>query len=458
MLTQAQAVQQLSDDVSAIVAKVPAGVNPFPYIRSALYAQVHPSSSASFKYQLYALSGLYAIPPFILLASLVVKWRQGELWFFRWEKLGGRRFLLPHYTSPWTFVMAVAACIYQGFIWASIRGASNSPIPMDGILWRTLTWLAPYLGLWLATWSLVCTHVIFLDSTGKPRRFYSSARFLNLYGVLVPILFFGAILPLGVIASQHYQAGIRSYLVLDATLEGLEQSWDGSLPLAALQGAAQVGASFLVEFDMFISFFQATFACYCGAGLVTEGTFITFAVIHLRTLKQTLADVKNGRNGALPSPQETMVRGRYRSLAFVTIILSILISLFEAIFLFTAVDSNRIVKTASGTEGDCLLALYACGIPLFLLSIYLLVRSFDPVPPSSQILEESNSTALELPKNLGEPTSPAAALVFPRRDEVAEDKMFYASYPTRPAHFAASPSETDGSHTTFGSLRRPSRR
>lgn len=91
------------------------------------------------------------------------------------------------------------------------------------------------------------------QSTGKPRRFYSSARFLNLYGVLVPILFFGAILPLGVIASQHYQAGIRSYLVLDATLEGLEQSWDGSLPLAALQGAAQVGASFLVEFDMFIS-------------------------------------------------------------------------------------------------------------------------------------------------------------------------------------------------------------
>lgn len=66
-----------------------------------------------------------------------------------WEKLGGRRFLLPHYTSPWTFVMAVAACIYQGFIWASIRGASNSPIPMDGILWRTLTWLAPYLGLYV---------------------------------------------------------------------------------------------------------------------------------------------------------------------------------------------------------------------------------------------------------------------------------------------------------------------
>lgn len=435
------ATQQITDGFSTVLSQVPEGVNPFPFLREGVYGMVHPTPSEGFKYHLWVLSGIFVLPPVFFLGGLFVRWRRGDVWFFRWEKLSGRRFLLPHYMTPWALTLLLSAGICQGFIWSTYRSTLKDNFPNDSVLWRTLPWLGPLVGFTIPTTALLGAHALYLETTSQPRPIYLSAPFLNIFTAAVPLLMFSVVVPLAVLSSNYYNSGVQNYIRVDMTLQKLEASWDGTIPAAALQGVTAMGIKFVMEFDQAISYFKWTFVCHCGAGVFIQASFIGAAFLHLRALNRSLEGLREATK-ELP-PQFDGVRKRYRVLILVTVLMSILTSLFVAACLFTAVDSRRIVTTGAGQEAACLLALYAFVVPLLVISVYTFLRSFDLTStatskPATQRLISATAIPTTATTNLNDwPTLTQTPQFFTDLPEIMAP---YYSYPSHP-----SPSATEDS-------------
>jgi hypothetical protein len=114
--------------------------------------------------------------------------------------------------------------LLEGYIHSTQLFASGV-LRTDTALWRTLVWLPGVLAFYFAAWSLVVSHILHLDSSGRPARtFLASARFVNTIGILLPS---SLIVAVGVLASyseKHYKATMKEYSVIDALLAAIEGS------------------------------------------------------------------------------------------------------------------------------------------------------------------------------------------------------------------------------------------
>ncbi|KAI5480979.1 hypothetical protein MNV49_006789 [Pseudohyphozyma bogoriensis] len=454
-ISMEDAEAQMMAIFQGVEAALPPGSNPVPALQAILANEVHPSSGNGFRIQLYILAGILGLCPFLLLASLVVKWQRNNLWFFRIGQHRGGSLLIPHYSSTWTITLAVGLACMQGYIWSTVDYIHDSTVT-GIILWKTITWIV--------------SHALHLAASGRDSgRFYASASFLNIIGVMVPVSLFAIIIPLSVTTANKYNHSVSTYNALDELLNTVSSNWNGTLTNSEIQEATVLGATMLIDFDVFITYFRSVFLVYCVFGFCKDVTFAIVASRHIRSLRQTLEETKVGQHrNTLPTAQEKLIHKRYVSLVQLTIALSVVAQVYQGVFLHTSInsDANKIIQDGTSNEAASLLGLYSFSAMSIPLSLYLFRRAFDQTTvsnsegvasatgsnPTNELVEvkaweaspQSHETErLSFGSSQGMFSAASPMEMGDRNQDVAAP---YSPYGTYPARTAASPADSNSTY------------
>lgn len=140
-----------------VIARLPAGENPYPAIQAKLYQNAHPLPPQSFRTQLYVLSAILSLTSVLLFCSLPIRYRgEKKVWLFRLEARDGVLLVVPHYTASWTLGMAISLSLLQGFVWNAVYFYENKNI--DVVVWGLMVWIPPWLSSWITAWSMLVSH------------------------------------------------------------------------------------------------------------------------------------------------------------------------------------------------------------------------------------------------------------------------------------------------------------
>ncbi|KAM0753531.1 hypothetical protein T439DRAFT_353328 [Meredithblackwellia eburnea MCA 4105] len=464
-LSQQAATEELTEQVTALLQSLPTGTNPFPYLRKSMHDQLvssspahtrlaHPASHPAFKRQLQALSGILAIVAVVLAVGLIVKAARKTLWIFRIDEHHGRMLIVPHYLNSFSLFTCFGVALMQGFIWSTIDFIDANGSPSNFPMWKTILWLPAWLAYWFSAWSLLVSHVTHKEATGDRRRWYSSAWFLNCYGLGVCIFLILSVTITSALANNHFEKAFEAYDQLDAAFAQASEAWNGTIDLASLHAAAELGGFILSEISIFINLFRATFAMYVVGGVFKQGTFCGVAFWHLRTLRETMKEVSAGHT--LPTPREQAIQKelqrQYRNLTFVTVLFTVTTTLFEALFLFTLADADKIVTDGLSNEAASLMALYIYAILGLPISLVLLRASFDrtpdhePINGSNEVREskvsQHGAEVVTRPQVIHlQPEDPAYTPGSP--PELGFGGQHAAQYQSYPSRTSGSPAEPD---------------
>ncbi|GAA5874517.1 hypothetical protein JCM16303_002890 [Sporobolomyces ruberrimus] len=367
------AADELLALVNTILANLPPGANPWAAIRQAFTAQVRPDLGNAFLSQLYATSAMIALSTVLFIASLYIKWRQGTYWLFKTHRGTGGVYLVPHYSSCWISGFVVFFGVLQGYLWKSIY-FSRGDLVYDSALWRTLVWYAGWIAFYLAAWSLCVSHVLHLDSAGRPARsFIAQAPFLNTFGLLVIL---GSAVSIGILGGcSHikYHSAMSNYEEIDTALNALQVTYNGNFDVGAFQSGTgfAIAERFVTDLASFGTYFRWTFIAYLVWTLLLEILLVGAGVLHLRELRRTMDEMSN-RTHVTPEAreQERMIEQTYNSLVYITYGVCLLLTAVNAIFAFVAAAGSKVVYVRSYAEAAGLLPPWifaALGLPLSIL-------------------------------------------------------------------------------------------
>ncbi|KAL8293253.1 hypothetical protein RQP46_000947 [Phenoliferia psychrophenolica] len=207
---------------------------------------------------------------------------------------------LQHYTNTFAFF---SFTITQGFLWSTIRYLGDVTSEPNLPLWKTIVWIPVWIGL---------------------IKWYQSALFMNTYGIGVTLgLCVGVALPAG-LATTHFRKALDAYSLLNTNFELAEFVYD----------------------------FQVSFAIYSAIGVVMMGTFIVVAILHMRSLRETMSEItpRNKLPTCAEANLQKRIQAQYSSLLVVLALFSITVTLFEGLVLFTTIDARRIVVDGNSNE------------------------------------------------------------------------------------------------------------
>ncbi|GAA6000070.1 hypothetical protein JCM10207_006037 [Rhodosporidiobolus poonsookiae] len=366
--------------LSNILDSMPDDVNPWTYIRSVLRAEVRPHLGDSFLAQLYLNNALTAIGTVVLIACMFVKWRSGTYWICRRYRGTGGSYLV----SAFSTFMIIFLGILQGYIYQTREYVIGAAVPTTA-LWRTLVWFPGVLAFYAATWSLVVSHILHKDSSGRPARtFFASAIFVNSVGVLVPI---GAAIALALLARQAhlaYDIAMERYEYVDYGLSVVEASYNGTFDITQYLDTPYLSTAeqFTTSLDRFGSYFRWCFVTYLAWCLLLEGILGFSATLHLRELRKTMEALQN--RSQHNDEQEATLEQSYRGLVWVTWGILASLTSINVLFAFVTGAGRKIVYDQTYSQVASLLPIYIFSVfsvtlgPLFL---YRLIRTSRPVAP-----------------------------------------------------------------------------
>ncbi|GAA5944144.1 hypothetical protein JCM3775_001079 [Rhodotorula graminis] len=387
----ADSIQSL---VEGILSNLPEGANPWSILRATLTAQVRPDLGRAFRTQLYVCSALVAAITLVLIACMVAKWRQGTYWLFRIHRATGGRFLVVHYASSWTTVIILFFGLLQGYIWQTVKYTSGDPV-LNSDLWRMCVWWPGWLAFWLAAWSLRVSHVLHLDSSGRPSRaMYSQAWFINSGGVLVPALSATTIAILSWQAHERYVEAMKRFSLIDSTLAAAEMDYSRQIDTSDVMssGALQLAADFASSLSSFGDFFRGVFWAYFGFTVLLEGILILTTIFHLRELRRTMGDLRGRAQQSVEArAQGDMIEQGYRSLRNITAAVVACCTAVNILFAYVAIAGRKVINDKKYSEVASLLPLWLfslLGLPLSLLFLRRILSS----APARASREPSPST------------------------------------------------------------------
>ncbi|GAA5978048.1 hypothetical protein JCM5350_007380 [Sporobolomyces pararoseus] len=367
------AADELTALVNTILAQLPEGANPWAAIRAAFTAQVRPNLGHAFLSQLYATSAIIALSTVFFIASLYIKWREGSYWLFRTHRGTGGIFIVPHYSSCWITGFILFFGVLQGYLWKSIY-FSRGELVYDSALWRTLVWYAGWISFYLAAWSLCVSHVLHLDSAGRPSRaFVAQAPFLNTFGLLVIL---GSAVSIGILGGcTHikYHSAMTNYQDIDNALNALQMTYTGKFDVSAFQSGTgfKIAERFIRDLSSFGTYFRWTFISYLIWTLLLEILLVGAGVLHLRELRRTMDELSNRtRISSEAREQEKLIEQTYNSLVYITYAVCILLTAVNAIFAFVSAAGSKVVYIRRYAEAAGLLPPWifsVLGLPLSLL-------------------------------------------------------------------------------------------
>ncbi|GAA6060926.1 hypothetical protein JCM10212_003834 [Sporobolomyces blumeae] len=397
------AADELTALVNNILANLPEGANPWAAIRAAFTAQVRPDFGNTFLGQLYACSALIALETVALAACMFLKWRQGTYWLFRIRRATGGTYIVPHYSSNWTTFIVLFFSVLQGYLWKTIY-FSRGDLVYDSALWRTSVWWAGWIAFYLAAWSLCVSHVLHLDSSGRPARsFVAQAPFMNTFGIL---LICGSAVSIGLLASaahKKYHSAMTHYRDINNALYALELSYTGTFDVSLFQSGIgfSIAEHFVTDLASFGTYFRWTFIAYLIWTILLEMVLVIAGVLHLRELRATMDElaIRTSMSEEARS-QEKLIEQTYTSLVHVTWAVCILLTAVNVMFAFVSASGSKVVYVKVYAQTASLLPPWifaVLGLPLSLLFLRrtYLASKHEAGSPSASI--EKGATASTRP-------------------------------------------------------------
>ncbi|GAA5880892.1 hypothetical protein JCM16303_005165 [Sporobolomyces ruberrimus] len=309
--------RDIENPLQGALLLMPRSMNPWIEFEKRAIVLLDHKSPAAFSPLLIVASCLLAIATILYGAGLIVRWRKGTLWFFRVVRVGNESFVLPHYVCTYSGLMICFSICLQSFLWVAWVRHVKHIDTKHHFLADSLPWLPGVLGVCLAVWSLTTTWVLHIRAyRTESRPWYTSAKFVNSIGIVLPAFVLATLLPTGIIASGNLQAGTRASKQLYTLFEAEAATWT---PAAVIDPAQLRRTSILVydvahkmlSFQYMYEIFFSILAGWCGAlGLA----FVTIASLYLRDLRSSIREMQ----GRTRTGVETFAR-TFRWLVLVTI-------------------------------------------------------------------------------------------------------------------------------------------
>ncbi|GAA5983124.1 hypothetical protein JCM10908_000166 [Rhodotorula pacifica] len=375
-----------TDLLQKTLRDLPSDANPWSVIRGALTAKVRPVAPHHIIAQLYALSAGVAVVTLLLAACLFVKHRQGTLWLVRTHRATGGTYLVVHYSNGWTTTFLLFLGVLQGYIWQTVYYNQGKWVPHSD-LWREVVWIPGWTAFWFASWSLCVSHILHLDSSGRPARsFYAQAWFVNTVAILVPSVAAVVVAILAWQAHSRYWDSLEAYKAIDAALVDLASNYNGTFDQSIISSGS--GGQLVVEFTSKLSefgdYFRWVFVTYLICSMILEMVLCTTAFLHLRELRKTMDELHaRARVSEEARAQETMIKHGYQSLSFITWSIIAACTAINALFLFVAAAGPKVVYDEKYSEVASLLPLWlfsVLGLPLATLFLRRLLKQGPPRP------------------------------------------------------------------------------
>ncbi|GAA6050344.1 hypothetical protein JCM3770_002973 [Rhodotorula araucariae] len=373
--------ESISSVVERILQNLPKGGNPWTLVRLALTAQVRPTLPHSFKAQLYTCSALIAATTTVLILCMVAKWRQNTYWLVRTHRGTGGTYIVVHYANAWSTMMILFLGILQGYIVQTIRYTSGEWTPNSDI-WRTCVWFPGWVAFWLAAWSLRVSHVLHLDSSGRPSRaFYSQAWFVNGGAILIPSISAVAIALLAWQTHKRFTEAMNGFAFIDRALADAEATFTGTFDPALFQSGygLSLAVAFTTSLASFGKYFRWVFWAYFIMTVLLETVLVLTAVFQLRELRTTTHDMRGRAHQSDEArAQEEMIENGYKGLLHITYAIVACCTAVNILFAYVAIAGRRVVYERSYSEVASLLPLWlfsVLGLPLSLLFLRRILRT-----------------------------------------------------------------------------------
>ncbi|BGP16569.1 hypothetical protein JCM10213_000519 [Rhodosporidiobolus nylandii] len=386
--------------VQQILHNLPEGANPWFLIRLAFTSQVRPQLEDSFLDQLYANSAIIAASTVLLALCMLVKVREGTYWIFRTYRGTGGLYIVVHYSNSFSTFMIVFWGLLQGYVWQTVHYAKGEIVKTTA-LWRTLVWYPGWLAFFLAAWSLVVSHILHLDSSGRPARtFFASAIFVNFAAIVVPVGCAVSVALLGSTAHTHYKSAMGNFALIDGSLAALERSFNGTFDQSLFTSGMglQVADEFTSDLAEFGLYFRWSFLAYLIFTVCLEALLVVSATLHLRELRKTMDELQNrSQMNDETRAQEQMLERSYRGLIYVTWAIIASCTAINVLFAFVGIAGRKVVYDAVYSKVASLLPIWifsAFGFPLSLLFLIRLLKTSSS-PPRSLRKNMKSEEALE---------------------------------------------------------------
>ncbi|BGP08431.1 hypothetical protein JCM10049v2_004278 [Rhodotorula toruloides] len=417
----------MSNDIGALLGQAQQaasqGQNPWTAIRTAFYDSVRPQYPGYFVNQMYALSALIAVATVLLGLCMVVKMKQGTFWLVRIHRATGGSFVVLHYANTYSTLFFLFYAVLQGYIWQTERYTTGQWAPNNDV-WRMVVWIPGWLAFWLAAWSLAVSHILHLDSSGRPARtFLAEAWFVNAIGFAVPAGTTAAVAVLSWRAHHFYSAALDTYSTLDSALAGLEKSYNGTFNQSAFAGqGAELYKHFEDNLETFGLFFRWVFIAYLIASVTLFFVLVATATLHLRELRKTMNELTNRAHQSEEArEQEAVIKRGYDGLVQVTYSIITASVAINVLFTFVSAAGRKIIFDRNFAEVASLLPLWlfaVLGLPLSLLYLRRLVN--NPPPRSAAQEPGTNSRVHAVPLKTHESFSNPSTLADHKVPELVE--------------------------------------
>ncbi|BGP15754.1 hypothetical protein JCM10213_007951 [Rhodosporidiobolus nylandii] len=370
-----------------LLAKLPAGSNPYIAVAGFFKGQIYPSVPQAALTQLYVLAGVLGLTALLVAVSLCIRVKKGIFWIVRMQS--SPRMIRPHATVSWATIAVVMLALFEVLIFREIGFFKQE---MDGSFayWILLPWGTAWIGGHTAAWSLLSSFILHLHATGSNVATPRLAVLANLVGFVAPVIYIAVLLPIGVLGGLHYHRALGFFSEIHDLLLLNASKWKAGdkFSLINLASAFPLLGDLQTEVDAFLKFFRATFIFHAVTSAVLVAYLVVIAFLYLsslrKTLKQTSHDLSNPwtQSGTNLSPrrmnhQQRRVRRTLSSLAWTIGCFSCLGVFFLTMSAIASVQPLALISSPSTAQLVILGPHYefaAFGLPC---AILLVIRAVD---------------------------------------------------------------------------------
>jgi hypothetical protein len=142
---------------------------------------------------------------------------------------------------------------------------------------------AAWFGAHVASWALLASFLLHLQSTTSDLPAAIYALISNVYGVFTPIVYFSVLIPIAVIGGNNYKEATNGLTEIRAMLESSESSWNegDTFSILTLAPALPLFNKLEANVGQVVVFFRAAFVFYSITAILLVIVRISFRSLFL---------------------------------------------------------------------------------------------------------------------------------------------------------------------------------
>ncbi|GAA5895054.1 hypothetical protein JCM8208_000099 [Rhodotorula glutinis] len=370
----------------------PLGPDEDPYAAVATYLrdQIYPTVPYSATCQLYFLAAALGFTLVLILVSFAIRWRKGGFWVLRMQQ--APRMVRPHWSISWSLLAVVMIMLFEVFIGYATALYAKKPEKRFGYWGHRLVRRAH------GAWSLLASYILHLfASTGRSVTLLAACS--NVFGLVVPVVYFCILIPLVVIGGNAYSDMIGQYRIALELLDTASATWSPGqqISIVSLAPALPLFQRLIAYFDKFQRFFRVVFIFYAVTAVGLVVVLVTVASLYLTSLRRIFKETRHqmaslsGPGSSLRQPQQVQVARTLRSLLCTIVALTFLGTVFTVVAILAAYDPRGLASSTLRAQILILLPLYAFLVFGFACAVLLVLSARDATPDDSSAGTGSHS-------------------------------------------------------------------